>query len=41
MTVLGAADYSGTKAALVGYAKGVARDLGGRKITVNVIQPGA
>jgi NAD(P)-dependent dehydrogenase (short-subunit alcohol dehydrogenase family) len=36
----GVADYSGTKAALVGYAKGVARDLGGRNITVNVIQPG-
>jgi 3-oxoacyl-[acyl-carrier protein] reductase len=36
----GAADYAGTKAAVVGYAKGVARDLGGRNITVNVIQPG-
>jgi 3-oxoacyl-[acyl-carrier protein] reductase len=36
----GAADYAGTKAALVGYAKGVARDLGGRNITVNVVQPG-
>ncbi|EJJ29201.1 SDR family NAD(P)-dependent oxidoreductase [Rhizobium sp. CF142] len=36
----GAADYAGTKAAIVGYAKGVARDLGGRNITVNVIQPG-
>jgi 3-oxoacyl-[acyl-carrier protein] reductase len=36
----GAADYAGTKAALVGYAKGVARDLGGREITVNVVQPG-
>jgi len=36
----GAADYSGTKAAIVGYAKGVARDLGGRNITVNVVQPG-
>jgi 3-oxoacyl-[acyl-carrier protein] reductase len=36
----GAADYAGTKAALVGYAKGVARDLGGRDITVNVVQPG-
>ncbi len=36
----GAADYAGTKAAVVGYAKGVARDLGGRSITVNVIQPG-
>ena len=36
----GAADYAGTKAAIVGYAKGVARDLGARDITVNVIQPG-
>jgi 3-oxoacyl-[acyl-carrier protein] reductase len=36
----GAADYAGTKAAIAGYAKGVARDLGSRNITVNVIQPG-
>ena len=36
----GAADYAGSKAALVGYAKGVARDLGNRNITANVIQPG-
>jgi NAD(P)-dependent dehydrogenase (short-subunit alcohol dehydrogenase family) len=36
----GVADYAGTKAAIVGYAKGVARDLGPRNITVNVIQPG-
>lgn len=36
----GAADYAGTKAAIVGYAKGAARDLGGRNITVNVVQPG-
>ncbi|SCW67178.1 NAD(P)-dependent dehydrogenase, short-chain alcohol dehydrogenase family [Pseudomonas sp. NFIX10] len=36
----GAADYAGTKAAIVGYAKGVARDLGPRNITVNVVQPG-
>jgi NAD(P)-dependent dehydrogenase (short-subunit alcohol dehydrogenase family) len=36
----GAADYAGTKAAIAGYARGVARDLGGRGITVNVIQPG-
>jgi NAD(P)-dependent dehydrogenase (short-subunit alcohol dehydrogenase family) len=36
----GAADYAGTKAAITGYAKGVARDLGGRGITVNVVQPG-
>ncbi|TVP47439.1 MAG: SDR family oxidoreductase [Halomonas sp.] len=36
----GAADYAGTKAAIAGYARGVARDLGGRNITVNVVQPG-
>jgi 3-oxoacyl-[acyl-carrier protein] reductase len=36
----GVADYAGTKAAIVGYAKGVARDLGPRGITVNVVQPG-
>ena len=38
--VPGVADYAGTKAALIGYAKGVARDLGRRNITVNVVQPG-
>ncbi|MCQ4629093.1 SDR family oxidoreductase [Shinella sp. CPCC 100929] len=37
----GVADYAGTKAALIGYAKGIARDLGPRNITVNVLQPGA
>lgn len=37
----GVADYAGSKAALIGYAKGVARDLGARNITVNVVQPGA
>ncbi|MGE0755457.1 MAG: SDR family NAD(P)-dependent oxidoreductase [Pirellulaceae bacterium] len=36
----GIADYSGTKAALVGYTKGWARDLGPKGITVNVVQPG-
>lgn len=36
----GAADYAGSKAALIGYAKGLARDLGSRNITVNVVQPG-
>lgn len=36
----GLADYAATKAAVVGYSKGVARDLGSRKITVNVVQPG-
>ena len=36
----GVADYAGTKAAIAGYARGVARDLGSREITVNVVQPG-
>lgn len=36
----GVADYAGTKAAIVGYAKGVGRDLGPRNITVNIVQPG-
>ncbi|MBP2238832.1 NAD(P)-dependent dehydrogenase (short-subunit alcohol dehydrogenase family) [Sinorhizobium kostiense] len=36
----GTADYAGTKAALIGYSKGVARDLGRRKITVNMVQAG-
>ena len=36
----GVADYAGTKSAIAGYAKGVARDLGGRNITVNIVQPG-
>ncbi|MHB2265784.1 SDR family NAD(P)-dependent oxidoreductase [Aliihoeflea sp. PC F10.4] len=38
--MMGVADYAGTKWALAGYAKGVARDLGPRNITVNVVQPG-
>jgi NAD(P)-dependent dehydrogenase (short-subunit alcohol dehydrogenase family) len=37
----GVADYAGTKTALAGYARGIARDLGARNITVNVVQPGA
>lgn len=37
----GLSDYSATKAALVGYSKGWARDLGRKGITVNVVQPGA
>lgn len=36
----GTADYAGAKAALIGYSKAVARDLGPRKITVNVVQAG-
>lgn len=37
----GVADYVATKAALVGYCKGAARDVGPRGITVNVVQPGS
>jgi len=37
----GMADYAATKAAIVGYSKGAARDLGPRGITVNVLQPGS
>lgn len=36
----GAADYAGTKAAVAGFSRGVARDLGPRKITVNVVEAG-
>ncbi|WP_347331744.1 SDR family NAD(P)-dependent oxidoreductase [Marinimicrobium locisalis] len=33
--------YSMSKAALTGFTKGLARDLGQRKITVNVVHPGS
>lgn len=36
----GSADYAATKAAIVGYSKGAARELGAKGITVNVVQPG-
>ena len=36
----GIADYSATKAAVVGYTKGAVRDLASKNITVNVVQPG-
>jgi 3-oxoacyl-[acyl-carrier protein] reductase len=36
----GIADYSATKAAVAAYTRGWARDLGSRRITVNVVQPG-
>jgi NAD(P)-dependent dehydrogenase (short-subunit alcohol dehydrogenase family) len=38
--MVGAADYAGTKAAVLGYTKGVARDLAGRGITANVVLAG-
>ncbi|MGH8477452.1 MAG: SDR family NAD(P)-dependent oxidoreductase [Methylococcales bacterium] len=41
VTIPGVADYAATKAAIVGYSKGAARDLAPRKITVNVIQSGS
>jgi 3-oxoacyl-[acyl-carrier protein] reductase len=37
----GLADYSATKAAIAGYTRGWARDLGPKGITVNTVQPGA
>ncbi|WP_115731911.1 SDR family NAD(P)-dependent oxidoreductase [Aminobacter aminovorans] len=37
----GIALYSASKAALVGLTKGLARDLGPRGITVNVVHPGS
>ena len=37
----GIGGYSATKAALGGYTRGWARDLGPRGITVNLLQPGA
>lgn len=37
----GLSDYLATKAAVVTYTKGWARDLAPRGITVNAIQPGA
>lgn len=33
-------DYAGTKAAIVGFSKGLARDLAPRGITVNIVQCG-
>jgi len=38
--VPGLADYAATKAGIESYTKGVARDLGGRGITANVVQAG-
>lgn len=37
----GIADYSAAKAAVVGFTRGAARDLGARGITINVLQPGS
>lgn len=38
--IVGAADYAGTKAAVLGYTKGVAKDLASRKVTANVVLAG-
>lgn len=40
VTTSGGADYAATKAALIGYTHGWARDLGPKNITVNLVQPG-
>ena len=40
MPFAGGAAYAMTKSALQGMARGLARDFGERRITVNVIQPG-
>lgn len=37
----GASLYSASKAALIGWTQGLARDLGPRGITVNVVHPGS
>ncbi|WHT16550.1 SDR family oxidoreductase [Crossiella sp. CA-258035] len=37
----GVALYAMSKSALIGFTKGLARDLGGREITVNLVHPGS
>lgn len=37
----GVADYAATKAAVIGYSRGAARDLAPRRITVNVVRTGS
>jgi len=37
---MGASVYALTKAALVGFTRGLARDLGPKRITVNTVEPG-
>jgi 3-oxoacyl-[acyl-carrier protein] reductase len=36
----GCADYAGSKAAVAGYSRGWAYDLGPKNVTVNTVQPG-
>src|SRR5690606_13584090 len=38
--VAGQANYSASKAGLVGFARAITRELGGRGITANVVAPG-
>ncbi|ENC4242440.1 SDR family oxidoreductase [Escherichia coli] len=40
MPVAGMAAYAASKSALQGMARGLARDFGPRRITINVVQPG-
>ncbi len=37
---IGQANYAATKAGLIGFSKSLARELGSRSITVNVVAPG-
>jgi NAD(P)-dependent dehydrogenase (short-subunit alcohol dehydrogenase family) len=41
VTEPGVSLYALSKAALIGWTKGLARDLGGRGITVNIVHPGS
>ena len=36
----GQANYAASKAGLIGFSKSLARELGSRNITVNVVAPG-
>ena len=36
----GQANYAASKAGLIGFARSLARELGGRQVTVNVVSPG-
>ncbi|MBA3816833.1 MAG: 3-oxoacyl-ACP reductase FabG [Parachlamydiaceae bacterium] len=40
MSAAGGANYAASKAALIGFTHGWARDLGPKNITVNLVQPG-
>jgi NAD(P)-dependent dehydrogenase (short-subunit alcohol dehydrogenase family) len=36
----GQANYAASKAGLIGFARSLAREIGGRNITVNIVAPG-